>query len=263
MPWWTQMRHKIAACSEDTDSDDGISSSSSEVRHRTVGEVEVQVYRKVLPRAAINLLMKGEQPLAKNTNSSISSRSMSSSIRTARNPWPGVNYLIQTLFESEHATQVKHPYIAEISSRCDSGGPPQRLDLRLTSSGVQCLLTPTAILGVEAIIFSLKEALQFAGKVQWDTHLVLVLPGAPEQKFHVDSSRSWFYFTLIFPLSKDPPKAGKTEFWDKKDQPVVPVERGDVLVFDGRRKHRGSANATSRHVRVFLYIAVYSGTDWN
>jgi len=66
------MRHKIAACSEDTDSDDGISSSSSEVRHRTVGEVEVQVYRKVLPRAAINLLMKGEQPLAKNTNSSIS-----------------------------------------------------------------------------------------------------------------------------------------------------------------------------------------------
>jgi ectoine hydroxylase-related dioxygenase (phytanoyl-CoA dioxygenase family) len=174
-----------------------------------------------------------------------------------------VNSLIHTLFESKHATQVKHPYIAEISSRCDSAGPPQRLDFRLTSSGVQSLLTPVAIQGVEAIVFSLKEALQFTGKVQWDTHLVLVLPGAPEQKFHVDSSRSWFYFTLIFPLSKDPPKAGKTEFWNKTDQPVVPAERGDVLVFDGRRKHRGSANATAKHVRVFLYIAVYSGTDWN
>ena len=192
-----------------------------------------------------------------------SSNPSSNPSRAARNPWPGVNSLIETLFESKHATQVKHPYIDEISSRCDSAGPPQRLDLRLTSSGVQSLLTPTAIQGVETIVFSLKEALQFTGKVQWDTHLVLVLPGAPEQKFHVDSSRSWFYFTLIFPLSKDPPKAGKTEFWDKKDQPVVPVERGDVLVFDGRRQHRGSANATAKHVRVFLYIAVYSGTDWN
>jgi hypothetical protein len=41
---------------------------------------------------------------------------------------------------------------------------------------------------------------------------VIVLPGAPEQRFHVDSARSWFYFTLLMPLTKDPPSAGRTEF---------------------------------------------------
>lgn len=105
--------------------------------------------------------------------------------------------------------------------------------------------------------FSLKAALL------WDSHLVLVLPGAPPQWYHVDSSRSWFYFTLIFPLTKDPEKAGRTQFLENKDQPSVPVGVGDVLVFDGKRKHRGSGNETRNHVRVFLYIAVYSGTDFN
>jgi hypothetical protein len=70
-PWRALMRRKAAACGEDSDSDDG-SSSSEVVRHRTVGEVEVQVYRNVLPRAAINLLMKGEQLVMKGTESSSS-----------------------------------------------------------------------------------------------------------------------------------------------------------------------------------------------
>lgn len=233
---------------EDDDAASSAPSTDVAVRHRTVGEIKVQVFSKVLSKAAINVLMKGEPQGS----------------TTSRNPWPGVSTFIRAFFETTFATQVKHPYIAEINSRCDSMGPPQRLDLLLTPSGVKHLLPPATIQAVDAVVYGLKTALRFTtGNVKWDSHLVLVLPGAPEQKFHCDSSRSWFYFTLIFPLSKDPPKAGRTEFWDKADQPKVPVGPGDILVFDGKRKHRGSANTTKNHVRVFLYIVVYTGTDWN
>lgn len=78
----------------------------------------------------------------------------------------------------------------------------------------------------------------------------------------MDSARSWFYFTLLMPLTKDPPSAGRTEFFHPEDQPPVPVV-GDCLCFDGRRRHRGQRNGAKTHVRVFLYIAVYSGTDFN
>lgn len=227
-----------------------------EVRHRTVGEVEVQVFRNILPRSAIDLIMKGEEhAVRKNLTTSSGSR--------GRNPWPGINAVIKSFVQTSFANKMTHPYIAEISSRCDSAGPPQRLDLCLTPSGVNSLLPPEAIQAVDAIVYGLKRALLFKGRVTWDSHLVLVLPGAPPQKYHVDSSRSWFYFTLIFPLTKDPEKAGRTQFHESKDQPEVPVGVGDVLVFDGKRKHRGSGNETKNHVRVFLYIAVYSGTDWN
>lgn len=205
----------------------------------------MQVFRGVVPRAAIDLLMKGEQADA------------------ARNPWPGVQGLLRSFMQRTFATSFRHPYIAEIFSRCDSVGPPQRLDLALSPSGVHALLTPPAIAAVEAIVWGLKHALQFTGKVTWDSHLVIVLPGAPEQRFHVDSARSWFYFTLLMPLTKDPPSAGRTEFFHSEDQPPVPVGVGDCLCFDGRRRHRGQRNGARSHVRVFLYIAVYSGTDYN
>jgi hypothetical protein len=71
-PWRALMRRKATACGEDSDSDSTSSSSSSSeaVRHRTVGAVDVQVFRNVLPRAAINLLMKGEQHSVKAIESS-------------------------------------------------------------------------------------------------------------------------------------------------------------------------------------------------
>jgi len=68
---------------------------------------------------------------------------------------------------------------------------------------------------------------------------------------------------LLFPLTKDPPSAGRTEFFHGQDQPAAPVGVGDCLCFDGRRRHRGMRNNARSHVRVFLYIAVYSGTDYN
>jgi len=70
-PWRALMRRKAAACGEDSDSDES-SRSSEAVRHRTVGDVDVQVFRNVLPRAAINLLMKGEQHSMKAIKSSSS-----------------------------------------------------------------------------------------------------------------------------------------------------------------------------------------------
>jgi len=86
----------------------------------------------MLPRVAIDLLMKGEPA------------------DESRNPWPGVTALLQPLLQrSSFATSFRHPYIAEISSRCDSVGPPQRLDLCLSASGVRALLTAPAIAAIE------------------------------------------------------------------------------------------------------------------
>lgn len=99
-------------------------------RPRTVGRLEVQVFRNVIPKASIDLLMKGEGS-------------------QSRNPWPGIKNLLKTFCKRTVAANFRHPYIAEISSRCDSVGPPQRLDLLLTPSGVRGLLTPQAISAVE------------------------------------------------------------------------------------------------------------------
>lgn len=65
------------------------------------------------------------------------------------------------------------------------------------------------------------------------------------------------------PLTKDPVRAGKTEFYNKEDQPETPVPVGDALCFDGKVKHRGATNNCPRHVRVFLYVAAFSGSDFN
>ena len=88
-----------------------------------------------------------------------------------RNPWPGVQGLLRAFMQRAFATSFRHPYIAEISSRCDSVGPPQRLDLALSPSGVRVLLTPPVVAAIEAIVWGLKRALSFTGKVTWDPHL--------------------------------------------------------------------------------------------
>lgn len=103
---------------------------------RTVGRAPVQVFRGVVPKAAIDLLMKGERA------------------DESRNPWPGVNALLQSFMQRAFATSFRHPYIVEISSRCDSVGPPQRLDLALSPSGVRALLTPPAIAAIEVRLCS-------------------------------------------------------------------------------------------------------------
>ena len=50
---------------------------------------------------------------------------------------------------------------------------------------------------------------------------------------------------------------------DAKDQPEPPAKVGDVIVFDGRKRHRGQGNRARSHVRAFFYIAAYSGGDPN
>lgn len=108
---------------------------ASEVKPRVVGRAPVQVFRGVLPRAAIDRLLKGEPPTTTKEG--------------ARNRWPGIHAMLRGFLQCSFASSFTHPYIAEVFSRCDSGGPPQRLDLFLTPSGARALLTPPAIAVIE------------------------------------------------------------------------------------------------------------------
>jgi hypothetical protein len=198
----------------------------------------VQVYRNVLAQQVVSLLLEGR------------------GAEEERNPWPGVRGIAEVWATGKG---FRHPYIQEISSRDEHMGPAQRLDVRLTTTGVLALLPDRTRHLIEGMVWGLAQAAGWRGAVTWDGHIMVVLPGAGSQVFHVDSGSSRFYFTLLFPLTKDPIAAGKTEFEDKRNQPDPPARVGDCMVFDGRKRHRGQANKAKSHVRAFFYVACYSG----
>jgi len=94
-------------------------------------------------------------------------------------------------------------------------------------------------------------------------HAMLVHPGSPDQKVHVDDAKfkvggKRCYFTFIVPLTSDP-KAGGTHF-PKLEYTFA--EYGGALMFDGSVEHAGLGNRSNTD-RVFLYAAIHSGKDEN
>jgi len=95
-------------------------------------------------------------------------------------------------------------------------------------------------------------------------HAMIVHPGSPDQKVHVDDSAfkvgkgKRCYYTLIVPLTSDP-KAGGTHF-PKLEYTFS--EYGGALMFDGAVEHAGLGNRSNSD-RVFLYAAIHSGKDEN
>lgn len=91
-------------------------------------------------------------------------------------------------------------------------------------------------------------------------HVQISQPGSTSQPFHYDDDVSRFFATCIIPLTPTTRASGRTEFHDER-RPLFP-QPGDVLVFDGKMFHRGTANESS-WLRAFVYVAYCSGDDGN
>ena len=128
---------------------------------RTVGRVKVQIFKDVIPKSAVDVIMNGEKRASRRIPGE----------DFGRNPWPGIYTLCEQMFQSLFAVNFRHPYIAEISSRCDSTGPPQRLDMKLTPSGIVSLLPMRAIDAIEVSQLSLVYARCFQDLHSDDTFL--------------------------------------------------------------------------------------------
>lgn len=97
-------------------------------------------------------------------------------------------------------------------------------------------------------------------RAEW--HLMRVSPGAEEQKWHADQNAKKCYWTLIVPLTRDPPGSG-TEFRAGKGRTVVANPHGGALAFRGNAVHRGTSHPASAPTRLFLYSAFTTGENWN
>ena len=98
-------------------------------------------------------------------------------------------------------------------------------------------------------------------RAEW--HLMRVSPAAEEQKWHADQNAKKCYWTLIVPLTRDPPGSG-TEFRARRDTAsVVANPYGGAVAFRGNVVHRGTAHPPTASDRLFLYCAFTTGENWN
>lgn len=96
-------------------------------------------------------------------------------------------------------------------------------------------------------------------KIGW--HVMIVHPKSPDQVLHIDDDGqggSRCYYTLIIPLTSDP-RAGGTYFPNLKR---IFTHYGGYVLFDGKVEHAGIGNRSNSD-RLFLYAAIYTGTDEN
>lgn len=129
--------------------------------------------------------------------------------------------------------------------------------------GYQELLPAVVRSKIEFLINFLKDKDRYKGRdITTTANLAVVLPGAAEQTYHQDHSRKAFYYTLIFPLTDDPVTAGRTVFFHPNDDRKNKARPTDCLVFNGKAVHKGTGNG-SNGIRCFLYVAIYSGVDFN
>lgn len=163
-----------------------------------------------------------------------------------RTPWRGLYALFPPQVSYE---QVRHGFIGETSQRGHG-----RIDLLLTRTGIENLLEPSTMDRIETLVGHLAQEMR--SPPAWGVHLMVVHPGAPAQEFHSDDEKAVHYWTMLFPLTQDPSAAGSTEFEDAFDVPVGDVDSG--IVFTGKDVHRGGANRTEGHTRIFLYVAVFT-----
>lgn len=144
------------------------------------------------------------------------------------------------------------PFVRAVSPR-----GPGRIDVTFSS------LWTTSMFKTCAVFERLKRIVESASPcaTRCDWHLMIVENGAPEQDWHNDAHSNKFYRTFIIPLSKDDPFSG-TEFCNESGSTFLYNEYGGIMSFSGKVVHRGTCHNGLRP-RLFLYAAVYTGTDPN
>lgn len=154
-----------------------------------------------------------------------------------------------------------------------------RLDLQLPKHVANLLegVHPNVLKKIsKALNKGLPASKQKTIEQQIRTHnVMLTQPGAVTQKWHTDDDarhKPGSYFTIIVSLTKSNNKKGTTELFpgthidpdDDADEKAVraSLAPGDVLVFDGLIKHRGTANRSSKN-RFIYYVVMSNHRDRN
>lgn len=142
-----------------------------------------------------------------------------------------------------------------------------RYEIKLSPSWFEALRANKATEKPAATLQKLIDALRDkpgcanARSVHTEWHLMRVAPGASAQGMHVDQNAKSCYWTLLVPLTKDPPDSG-TVFKRGKTAVCINPYRGAVA-FRGNVKHYGSAHPAHAGARLFLYAAITTGENWN
>ena len=95
--------------------------------------------------------------------------------------------------------------------------------------------------------------------IEW--HVMIVEPGAPDQRMHVDDGTSLgnrCYYTLLVPLTNHANSGGTYIHFMSQTFSTF----GAVLLFVGSVEHFGTAN-NSNFNRLFLYAAIFTSADNN
>lgn len=114
-----------------------------------------------------------------------------------------------------------------------------------------------SLVGIAEYLKSTHRACAHA-RLRW--HVMRVDPNAGPQQWHVDQNAKKCYWTILVPLTPDPPQSG-TAFRIGRTETVLNPYLGAVC-FRGNVKHRGTAHA-SRTPRFFLYGSLTTNDDWN
>ena len=146
------------------------------------------------------------------------------------------------------------------SSTPRSGG---RFEVKLSKRwAAACARECPAMAKLAAVIESAQGRNPHCGNSHVEWHLMRVAPRAEAQNRHVDQNAKKGYYTVIAPLTRDPPTSGTAFPRGKKKDDLVLNTFGDVVVFRGNVPHYGPAHASS-DPRIFLYAAVTTGDNWN
>ena len=161
---------------------------------------------------------------------------------------------LQTLL---HGDPAARGFIEHVSQRSKG-----RLDFTLTSRWYEAAMQLASFRKLHALAQDIRKQTDIK-KIQIVWHVMTVEPSAETQDWHKDAPGKRFYKTIIIPLTYEPKDSG-TEFLQSKRplRIVCANPYGGAVVFDGRTVHRGSCHKCS-HTRVFLYAAVFSGSDPN
>lgn len=137
-----------------------------------------------------------------------------------------------------------------------------RWDIKLTDKWVEEMRrTNGAMRTAYDIATSVKIMNPKCKRAKIDWHVMIVHPKSPDQALHIDDvgrGGSRCYYTLIIPLTSDP-RAGGTYFPSLKRTFTY---YGGYVLFDGKIEHAGIGNKSDKD-RLFLYAAIYTGTDKN
>lgn len=136
-----------------------------------------------------------------------------------------------------------------------------RLDIRLTDSFARACAEQCRAMGkINGIVDQLRHRSDHCGRASVEWHAMYVAPRSGAQSWHVDQNAKKCYWTIIVPLTRDPVGSGTTFRHHRESTTLNP--HGGVVAFRGNVEHRGAPH-DSAHPRLFLYVVVTTGENWN